>query len=239
MDKQAKETKYTYLTTIACPLCENELLVKRFRQVRMRVLRRDPDHHVWYANDLHPVRYFVTVCCWCGYAAGNNRFSDLPAAEKARLKGRTGGLQVTEAVNVERDDPELVAQCFGHAIRLGLIAKVPASVLGSLYLRTAWFCREEGDQAQELDFLRLAYQSYERAYQEEDLPIGPMTRLGLIYLLGELARQIREFEKSSRWFNMAVRLKEDLIAEPALAKLVHEQYQQMRDDYKKYQEENH
>lgn len=238
MERNASNSTYTYISQCACPLCGAAFLVKNFRPVRMRVDRRDPDHHIWYAGDQHPVRYCVTVCCWCGYAAGSNRFAELPEEEKARLKGKTGGLQLTEEINVEREDPALVAQCFGHAIRLGIMAKVPASVLAGLYLRTAWFCREEGDQAQESDFLRLAYQSYERAYQEEDLPIGPMTRLGLIYLLGELARELKEYDNSSLWFSMATRLKEDLEAEPSLAKLLKEQYQQMRDDYKQFREQN-
>jgi uncharacterized protein (DUF2225 family) len=230
MDK--KNSVYTYLRTTTCPICGGEFSVKQYRSTRLRVVKRDADHHHWYADNQHPLWYFVVVCPSCGYAAGSNYFSEINEKEINRIRGKTSGLKLFDEINVDRDDPSIVAECFGHAIRVAQAASFVSSVLAGIYLRTAWFCREIEDEEQEVLFLRLAYQNYERAYEREKLPIGPMSRLGLLYLLGELARRLGDYPCSSLWFNEGSRCKKELNDEPQLAKLLHEQYQIMREQYK-------
>jgi uncharacterized protein (DUF2225 family) len=231
MDTSTK-SRYTYQDEWECPLCRQKFKLTRFRNSRLRVIKRDADHHQWYADDQHPVRFYVVICPHCGYAAGENHFL---AEDNAKPRRRSApiGLTLTEDLNIDRSDDARVAACFGHAIRQMINSKVPASILAGISLRGAWFCREIDDQEQERIMLQLSYKQYEIAYEKEPLPIGPMTRLGLTYLLGELARRIEDYQHASFWFGEAARLREDQMKEPLIAKLLAEQHELLREEYRK------
>jgi uncharacterized protein (DUF2225 family) len=235
MDKQMN-SRYTYTDEWECPHCRGKFSVTRFRNTRLRAVKRDADHHQWYADDQHPVRFYVVICPHCGYAAGENHF--LAENEfNAKIRIENGDIPLTEDINTDRSDDSRVAACFGHAIRQMMISKVPASILAGLSHRGAWFCREIGDQEQESVMLQLAYKEYETAFEREPLPIGPMTRLGLSYLLGEIARRLEDYQHASFWFGEAARLREDQKKEPLIAKLLTDQHQLMREEYRKKSKE--
>lgn len=229
MEKQIN-SRYTYIDEWECPICRQKFSLTRFRNSRLRVIKRDADHHQWYADDQHPVRFYVVICPHCGYAAGENHF--LLEDYTAKIRVGAVGTALTEDINTDRSDNARVAACFGQAIREMMISKVPASLIAGLSLRGAWFCREIEDMDQEQVMLQLSYKQYEIAFEREPLPIGPMTRLGLTYLLGELARRLDDFQHAAYWFGEAARLREDQKKEPLIAKLLTEQHQIMREAYR-------
>lgn len=213
-------------------MCEAKFKLIRFRQTRLRTIKRDADYHHWYADGQSPIRFYAVVCPHCGYAAGEDRFNQIGEKERLLLRKHTQGIVLTEDINADRSDNGRVAACFGQAIRQAATARVSASVLAGLYLRAAWFCREIEDKDQERMMLQLACKNYETAYEKEPLPIESLTRLGLIFLLGESARRLEDFQRAAYWFGEAGRLRDELKAEPTVAKHLAQQHKQMREDYK-------
>ena len=176
-----------------CPICTKEFTVTRTRGTPV-VSSKDTDFCNHYIG-INPYYYSIWVCSNCGYAAQEERFTDLSEAAKAKIRKFLDGKDVRMDYGGSRTWDQAV-NSHKLAIVYAAMSDKPASHLASLELRLAWLYREQGKTAEEIAILTRAVDHYEKAYSREPLPIGSMTASMLGYLIGELLRRIGKIDEA-------------------------------------------
>jgi uncharacterized protein (DUF2225 family) len=74
------EKDYLLDKKIICPICDREFTTKTVKSARLKRLEPDSDLRPNF-NGIDSVKYDVTVCPHCGYAALNNRFPHVSPTE--------------------------------------------------------------------------------------------------------------------------------------------------------------
>ncbi|EAX46795.1 conserved hypothetical protein [Thermosinus carboxydivorans Nor1] len=190
-----------YDTEKPCPVCEKTFTVTKVRS-RLVTLRQDSDFCTYY-KDINPYYYDIWVCPHCGYAAPENWFASLPPTGREKVRAFLGGRQVNVNFAGERTREQAIA-AFKLAIFYAGLVEADHSRQGGLYLKLAWLYREAGEAASEQAALKKALEHYEQALFRERLPIGNMSEITLMYLVGELARRTGDYDKALSYFGRLV-----------------------------------
>jgi len=80
--------------------------------------------------------------------------------------------------------------------------------------------------------LQYALQNYMEAFDKEELPIGNLNEISMMYLLGELSRRVGKFNEAIVWFGKAVASPERR-ENPRIEKLTREQWVLAKEQYRK------
>jgi uncharacterized protein (DUF2225 family) len=94
------------------------------------------------------------------------------------------------------------------ALRLAKLALVTSqileskpSVLASLCMKIAWFCRYSGNTAEENKFLEHSAGHYEKVYYSSD---DSLPEANVMFMLGELNYRVNGYEKARPWFGKLI-----------------------------------
>ena len=174
--------KLLYDVNVTCPVCSHAFKAQRVRKSALIPDGRDTDFYVRY-RDFDPTDYSVWQCPACGYANAEVSFDDVNPAERHVLRE---ALKKIQPLTVPRErNLATVMALFERAV-YSAEARNSQSRAAGLYLRMAWVHRREGNTAEERTYLAKAFDAYLDAYQHEPFPIGKMSELTVLYLLGEL-----------------------------------------------------
>lgn len=184
-----------------CPVCENAFNVTKVRS-RLITVKQDSDFCMHY-RDVNPYYYSVWVCPHCGYAAQEAEFSALTGTAVELIKKFLAGRAVSVDFGGVRTREQAIAT-FKLAIFFAGLIKLSNSKLAGLYLRLGWLYREGEQPEEERLALLKAAELYDLAMTKERFPIGGMSELNLMYLVGELLRRTGQAEKSLMYFNRVV-----------------------------------
>lgn len=187
-----------------CPACGNKFSSKQVRTSAIRTKARQKDFHATFHGE-NPTYYGVICCPACGFAKFEKDFQlglnlkevkIIETVVKANwnIQDFTGGRDADAAIRV-------------HKIALvsyKVLGEDP-STMAKLYLRLAWFNREMGNTSEESKYVELALQAFVASYETEKFEEAPEKELEVIYLIGELNRQLGNYKEAIRWFDMTVR----------------------------------
>ncbi len=221
-----KEALYTKKVT--CPICNTEFSSVKAKIKACKVDKKDEDFCTHY-TDVNPMFYDIFVCPVCAYAASENSFNELEDKEKKILSEVFSKRTVGRDFCSERDLTDAIAAC-KLAIYTAELRKAKASVIAGLCLKLAWFFRFAGDK-QEETFLSYALQNYLEAFDKEPLPIGNLTEISMMYLLGELSRRLGKYDEAIVWFSKAVASPERA-DNPRIERLTREQWSLTKEQHK-------
>ena len=218
-----------------CPICQTKFNVTRVRSSACFVTQRETDFHVKY-RDINPLLYSIWVCPNCQYANNDREFSqEFTPNEMVRLKKGLPLLKSEEPDFSGERTPQLAFQAIELAIRTAMVRKSPAIILAGLYLRGAWLYRDLGKKEEELKFLEQAKKLYQHSFEKEwGRFAAKMSDSTIMYLIGELNRQLGDNEEAIKWFSRTV-MNKDIKKEPEINRLVRDQWEIARADYKKQQ----
>ena len=219
------DTKTIYNTTVLCPVCEQKFTATKVRLGAYRVLSQDSDFAVNYEG-VNPILYQIFVCENCGYAAFQDRFTELTPKEKKIIATQIGAHWKPRSYSGERT-LNVALEAYKLALYCLQLRNGKNNELAKICLRIAWIYRWKGD-SREMDFLKLALELYTEAYQKEDFPFDKMDAPHCTYLIAELNRRIGNLEEATQWFG---RLFNDPAArhDKNLWDLAHEQYQLIKE----------
>ena len=175
-----------YTKKVNCPICGKDFSSMKAKVNSCKIERKDEDFCMHYV-DVNPMYYEFFVCPFCGYAASENSFKDITDTETKLLKAAFSGRTVGRSFCDERSLQDAIASC-KLAIHTAELRKAKASILAGLCLKLAWMYRFAGDKQEEL-FLKYALDNYLEAFDKEGLPIGNLSEVSVLYLLGELSRR--------------------------------------------------
>ena len=205
---------YTFTVEKDCPICGQSTRVVKTR-ARLVKERTDEDFCVHY-KDFNPYYYRVWICEHCGFAGDEKTFtSQMPDRDRQKIKKFLNGKKVSVAFTENRDLPEAVAS-FRLAIFFLDLIDASFSRRAGLYLGLAWIYRFAEDEERENETIRKAAELYDHSIMTERYPIGGMTDLMVIYILGAIYFRIGDFEKCTQYLSRLIGNKEIRTTEPKL-----------------------
>lgn len=187
-----------------CPVCSNAFTSKQVKTSAIRTKERKKDFHTIFNGD-NPTFYGIICCPKCGYAKFENDFKQPVNLKQVELIKQTIMKNwKSQDFTGERD--------LNTAIKVHLIALVNYTVLkerqaviGKLLLRLAWYYEELGQVEENLKYVGLALEAFVKSYENEKMDDAEEKELEVIYLIGELNRQLGNFKDAIRWYEMVVR----------------------------------
>ena len=213
----------------ACPICDSSFTSKKMKTSACRVDKRDEDFRVVYKQD-NPMHYEIIVCPHCGYAASDNSFENLTAAEKKQVMEMLAGKVVSRSFCDERSIHDAL-DSFKLALFIAKQRDAKKSIIAGLALKLAWMYREMKSDKED-DFLAYALENYMAAYNTEGLPLGNLDEISVQYLLGELSRRLKKYNDAIFWFNKAI-MNPERLKNPRIEKLAREQWALVKEEHKK------
>ncbi|MBO8126618.1 MAG: DUF2225 domain-containing protein [Firmicutes bacterium] len=214
-------TDVLYEKDVVCPICQSTFPQIMVRHSLCIVEKRDSDFRVQYRN-CNPNWYGIVVCPGCGYSAPKSSFDSLKPGDAKKLKPvleKLGPVNLTGRRTLVQ-----AVESYLRAITCAQALKSPHSVLGGLYLKTAWLYREMEEREKERALLEAALSSYLRAYDHEREI--KMALSDLTYLIGELHRRLEKYQEAVVWFSRAVGMKD---IRPSTKRLAREMWQLARE----------
>ena len=217
-----------YSKKVTCPICGKQFSSMKAKVNSCKVEKKDEDFCTHYV-DLNPMYYDIFVCPFCAYSAAETSFGQINEVEVNILKNAFSGRMVGRSFCTQRSLEDAIAAC-EVAIYTAELRKAKASVLAGLCLKLAWYYRFAEDKQEEV-FLKYALQNYLEAFDKEELPIGNLNEISMLYLLGELSRRIGKHNDAIVWFGKAVASPERG-ENPKIEKLAREQWVLAKDQHK-------
>ncbi len=221
-----------YEKKVTCPICGKEFSSMKAKVNACKVASKDEDFCTHYV-DVNPLYYEFIVCPSCGYAASENSFKDLTDTDIGLLKAAFSGRKVVRSFCTERSLEDAIATC-KLAIHTAELRKARASTLAGLCLKLAWLYRFAEDKQEEV-FLKYALDNYLEAFDKEGLPIGNLSEVSVLYLLGELSRRLGMYNDAIVWFGKAVS-SPDRLNNPRIERQAREQWSLAKEQVKKAKE---
>lgn len=209
-----------YDAEMTCPVCNSKFTVSKTRSRQLRFIKRDPDNCPYYEST-NPIFYTAYVCPECGYAALERHFNEVTIVGKAQVEKLITPKWKKRDFSGERD---LKTAIEVHRLVLlnYTVMDYPYHEIGKLCLKIAWLYRYTQDPKEE-EFLKNAYAMFEKSFTKEPLDEDPNNEANVLYLLGEISRQLGNYQKSVEWFGMALR-SEGMQSNKNLEKMTRDQW---------------
>lgn len=225
-------TNQIWIKEVECPLCYEEFPTENVWQNKISVAEEYADLGKKY-NGTNPLFYSVWVCPNCYYA-------DLrtdPFLNTGKLNDEAFEEDFTVLKMVAESEDFRQPRTFKLAIisyKLALLSakhkKTSLARSGTFNLRMAWLYRSLKKTDLEKMHIQYALNNYLDAYTKESDPdFGQMSPGGVIYLLGELHRQVGDIKTAVNFFQKVVNDKKMNI-EPKYIKLARLQWETLRDN---------
>jgi len=215
-EKQEKtEIDYLFEKTHTCPACDNEFKCSAVRTGKAKLLGADSDLRPKYQG-VDPLKYDALVCPRCGYAA-LTRFFTMITTPQAKLIKEQISSKFKANLKFEGvysyDDAILFHRL---ALASAVVKRSKLSERAYTCLKTAWLLRakqeeeatpaeeKESLRAQELEFLKNAYEGFVEAMSKEDYPICGMDEMTMYCMLGDIGRRIGRYEEAGRLISKVI-----------------------------------
>ena len=212
-----------WLKEMVCPVCGGKFQSENVRQNKLMSVRVDEDFHTHF-DPLSPLYYAVVVCPDCCYAERRQNFEEIKGKHLMAVKAGLSSLKrLSGGFNFRLIRTfELAVKSFELGALTVELKGETSDVIGGMYLRAAWTCREVGDEKLENMYLRKTLEYYEKAYMNEATEFGQLGSCGFQYMLGEIYRRLGNNEKAMELYMRSVANKE-IRQKPQVERLVREQ----------------
>ncbi|MCM1091610.1 MAG: DUF2225 domain-containing protein [Butyrivibrio sp.] len=209
-----QESDFIYEKSLECPVCGAKAINKIPKTSKARLLGND--------RDLRPIhegidtqKYDVLLCHTCGYAALSRFFSQVTSAQAKLIKENITPKVVLHEYNGETYSYEDAIERYKLALANAVVKHAKNSEKAYISLKSAWIYRgyaksleEAGgsdaaaiEEAHKMEALHLqnAYKGFAEALSTESFPMCGMDEVTMDYLLGVLAYQNKDYERSSKF----------------------------------------
>lgn len=191
-----------YDKTYICPVCNKEFKSKAIRSGKNRLLTVDLDLKANY-DIVNPLLYECVVCENCGYAALSKTFNSLTASQIRWIKE-----QICTKYK-EYHYPPILSEKDGIlryklALLNSFVKKAKDGEKAYICLKLAWLYRDTKEKAAEETFLQHALTGFENAYNTERFPIFELGELTTAYIIADLYRRKKNYEKAMQWLGFVI-----------------------------------
>lgn len=209
-----EEKDLVYDRTFECPVCDRNFSAKIMKTGRAKLMGTDQDLRPRYEG-IDAVKYDVTMCPNCGYAALTRYFGSMSSGQIRLIKEnicrniKLHTFPAGETYSYE-EAIERYKVCLANAV----VKHAKASEKAYICLKNAWLLRGyreslveagEGNKSQieelkqqENAFLKNALNGFLEARQRESFPIAGMDEMTMDYLLAVLAMYFEDYDMAGK-----------------------------------------
>lgn len=188
-----------------CPICGARFKAPRPRTAKLNLIGTDNDFRPYYEG-IDTVCYEVVACTGCGYVAIAKLFDIIDNLSVEKIKFNISKLNPRK-LNLEEVTTDQAIDRYLTAIELLEFKTHEDSEAYYLYSRLAWLYRSKDDEESlENEYLcmKKSFEFLENAYRNEPMPFLGIDQSTVVFLLGETARRIGEYEKANRYIGMSI-----------------------------------
>ncbi|MDR2044088.1 MAG: DUF2225 domain-containing protein [Clostridium sp.] len=207
------EASFLYDRTFECPVCGNKFTSKTVKTGKAKLLGTDMDlRPVYEGIDMR--KYDVPLCGLCAYAALNQYFGGVSAAQAKRVKDHISQNVTLKKYGGETYTYEEALERYKLALACAVVKGTRASEKAYICLKSAWLVRgsyESLDETapdspqklaalkeQEDEYLKSAYEGFVEARKKEPFPMCGMDTDTVDYLIAVLAARFKKFDVAGR-----------------------------------------
>ncbi|MCA1319762.1 DUF2225 domain-containing protein [Bacillus tianshenii] len=192
-----------------CSICDYAFTTKKVKSRFIRPISHDTDFcSVYDSVETNPLLYYVSVCPNCGYSMTDEFTSYFPPGTINAIRNKIQKHWQKKSYGEVRT-VQTAINTYKLGIYSGLIKKEASIVMSGMYLRLAWIYRTvEKNEIQELRFLKLAADQFERSYSNGDFAETSMSEIKLLYLIGELHTRLGNTRQAIRYFQLVLQHKD-------------------------------
>ena len=191
-----------YDKSYICPVCNKEFKSKAIRSGKNRLLTVDLDLKANY-DAVNPLLYECVVCENCGYAALSKTFNSLTSSQIRWIKE-----QICTRYKKYHYPPILSEKDgilrYKLALLNSFVKKAKDGEKAYICLKLAWLYRDTGEKTEEEVFLQHALTGFENAYNTERFPIFELGELTTAYIIADLYRRKKNYEKAMQWLGFVI-----------------------------------
>ncbi len=219
-----EEKKYTFTKKMTCTNCGAQFNDLRILSSKLRRKESDQDLRPRF-QFVDSLKYGVTACPYCGFAAPVKNFDHLTSLHQKRIREKvTSQFMQREPLSGETIDYATAMGQYELALVCAMVMELPFSEQAHLCLQLSWLIRgrlEEADaesgileedaykqlQEKEERYYRQAYDMFLKAFTQEDFPIAGMDQSTLDYLLAVMSFHFQEYDAAVRYCGDIVQTK--------------------------------
>ncbi len=222
----------TFVVEKTCPICGKETRVIKTRS-RLVVEKRDEDLCVHYKG-FSPYYYRIWVCEHCGFAADEPTFTThMPSKHREKLSEFLKQKELEIEFTETRTLPDAVGSFIMALVYLDII-NGPASKKASYNLNVAWLYRFAGIYPEkESEYLNLAAELFDESLAKERYPIGGLSDMAAIYLIGAIYYRLGNTEKCTQYLSKIISDQSVRTSEPKVFDKARDLWGDIRADKKK------
>jgi len=192
-----------FTRTIKCPACTNSFSTTNVRISYPKTHEISTDFCVTYQDEENsPYLYYVNACEKCGYAFTKNSLPLTRDSIKV-IQQKISNNWTPHSFGNKRSLEDAV-NVYKLAIYTSIIKNEKCYLLAGLLLRLGWLYRKMNNIEPEERFIRKAYETYQKSYDLADYIGSEMSEIRILYLIGELARRLNEFESAIFYFSKVI-----------------------------------
>lgn len=181
---------------------KENLLQKKTRSSKLRLIKRDEDFFNHYSGE-NPIKYGVSVCPNCGYAALENRFHSITREQSKIIKDNITTKWNKRSYGDARSLEDAI-ETYKLALLIGNLLNYRKLETGMICLNIGWLYRLKEDKNEEIRFLTLARDQFKEVYYNESLEGSNMDEGKLSYLAGEISRRLGDKEEALNWLKLSL-----------------------------------
>lgn len=214
------EEEFLFDKTIVCCVCDKEFKTKRVKNGRVRMLKSDPDLRPRF-QFIDTLKYGITSCPFCGYAAINRNFEHLAPAQRRLIKEQIcSQFQPTVQYDGATISYEMAIDRYKLSLLNAIVKKGRASEKSYICLNLAWLLREKastmpegtpGEKAARAEcqkegetFYGQAYEGFLKAISQEMFPLCGMEESTVDYLLAYMSFHFKKFDISAKFLSSVI-----------------------------------
>ena len=207
-----RDTDYLLKKNIDCPCCgiDFEALVVRSGKITLK--GHDEDLRPIY-EELDPLKYDVLVCPICGYASMAKTFDTSTVTQRQKIINYITPWYTGASFEGYSYSYDTAILRYKMALLCDLISDSKSSQRAYTCLKLAWLMRGKLEyeydyldlsqrkhlEADELAFLKRAYDGFDIAYDTEKFPVCGMDEVTIMYLLAILAYRLQDYDNAVRF----------------------------------------
>ena len=213
--KIISETEYLLEKGIRCKACDKVFKTKVIKSGRIKRMEPDPDLRPRF-QDIDTLKYGITSCPFCGYAAMNANFDQLTNLQTKLVKETISNRFIADG-NPEPEFYSYDQALDRHKLALfnTIVKKGKVSERAFLCLKMSWLLRGKGEslpqeteeekaiydacRKEEMELYEQAYEGFLMATSTEMYPICGMEQSTVDYLVAYMSFTLGKLDVASRF----------------------------------------
>lgn len=212
-EREVQEVDLIFDKSYKCPVCDTKFISKTVKVGKAKIEGTDTDLRPRYTN-IDALKYDAVVCPKCGFAAITRFFKATSSTQnkliRAQISSTFKGIEEPEVYSYEDAITRHQLALVSTIVKRGKISE-----RAYCCLKLAWLFRGKREHTenpevcesllkQEMDLLEKAYTGFTDAFSGESFPMCGMDELTVIYIVSDLARQLKQYDIALRWVSRII-----------------------------------